>query len=86
MPWIIDDVEEKIQTALGMNHLNSLYVDNFNCKSWVANEFLDVLTCYDLPESGLDKLIFGSFKKQCEPFEEEVVTRLFDMCTRISHL
>ena len=58
MPWIIGDVEDKIQTALGMGHLTSLDIYGLDCKSWVANEFLDVLTCYDLPESGLDKLNF----------------------------
>ena len=68
MPWIIDDVEDKIQTALGMNHLNSLHIWGLNCKSWVANEFLDVLTCYNLPEHGLDKLELYGFDKQCEPF------------------
>ena len=26
-PWIIDDVDEKIQGALGMGHLNSLYIE-----------------------------------------------------------
>ena len=26
MPWIIDDVEEKIQTSLGMDHLRSIYI------------------------------------------------------------
>ena len=58
MPWIIDDVEEKIQTALGMGHLNSLEIIEIDCKSWVANELLDLLCSYDLPEKGLDKLIF----------------------------
>ena len=33
MPWIIDDVEEKIQTALGMDNLFSLNVKSLNCKS-----------------------------------------------------
>ena len=60
-PWIINDVEEKIQTALGMDHLNCLLIFSLNCKSWVANEFLDVLTCYDLAEHGLDKLTFQDF-------------------------
>ena len=45
MPWIIDDFEDKIQAALGMNHLNSLLISDLNCKSLVANEFLDLLTC-----------------------------------------
>ena len=61
MPWIITDAEEKIQTALGMGHLTSLEISYLNSISWVANEFLDVLTCYDLPEHGLDKLIFSDF-------------------------
>ena len=86
MPWIIDEVEDKIQTALGMNHLIALEINDLYCKSWVANEFLDVLTCFDLPENGLDKLIMNSFDPQCEPFEEEVISRLANMCTRLSYL
>ena len=86
MPYIIDEVEEKIQTALGMGHLYYLKVSGLDCKSWVANEFLDVLTCYDLAEHGLDKLIFNGFDKKCEPFEEEVLSRLANMCTRLCHL
>ena len=62
MPWIIDDVEDKVQTALGMGHLSSLEIRELNCKSLVANEFLDVLCCYDLPEEGLTKLILSGFK------------------------
>ena len=53
IPWIIDDVEEKIETALGIGHLNSLEIRLLESTSWVANEFLDVLTCYDLPDHGL---------------------------------
>ena len=68
MPYIIDEVEERIQTALGINQLSCLEIEGLNAKSWVANEFLDVLTCYDLPEQGLDKFILNNFKKQCEPF------------------
>ena len=86
MPWIIDDAEDKIQTSLGMEHLSSIYIEYFECKSWVANEFLDLLTCYDLQENGLDKLKLKQFKRQCEPFEEEVVSRLASMCPRLSHL
>ena len=60
-PWIIDEVEDKIQTALGMSHLTSLRIEELKAKSWVANEFLDLLPCYDLPEQGLDKLILKGF-------------------------
>ena len=66
--------------------MNSLEVRKLNSKSWVSNEFLDVLTCYDLAENGLDKLIFYYFYEQCSPFEDDVVTRLASMCPRITHL
>ena len=53
----------------------------------MANEFLDLLTCYDLPEQGLDKLILNNFfNSQVEPFEEEVISRLANMCLNISNL
>ena len=44
-PWIIEDIEDKIQTSLGIGHLNSLFIDFLDCKSCVANEFLDLLFC-----------------------------------------
>ena len=31
-PWIIDEVEEKIQTSLGMDQLSSIYITDFDCK------------------------------------------------------
>ena len=68
MPWIIEDVEERIQADLGMDQLTSLSIDSLNAKSWVANEFLDHLTCYDLAENGLDKLILHRFSDECLPF------------------
>ena len=49
-PWIINDVEEKIQDALGTGHLHSLKINSLDSKSFIANELLDALTCYDLPE------------------------------------
>ena len=86
MPWIIDDVSDKVESALGMGHLTSLHIENLECKSWVANEFFDLMCSYDLPEQGLDKLKLNSFYQQCEPFEEEVLTRLASMCPNITHL
>ena len=50
MPWIIDEVDDKIESALGMNHLTCLKIANLYCESWVANEFLDLMCSYDLPE------------------------------------
>ena len=86
MPWIINDVEEKIQSALGMGHLHSIDIDRLDSKSWIVNELLDALTCFDLPEQGLNKLIFNYFLPQCSPFEEDVITRLANMCPHIKHL
>ena len=86
MPWIIDDIDEKIQNALGTENLRSIYIHYLECKPWVANEFLDLLTCQDLPEHGLEKLICKEFLPECEPFEEDVVSRLANMCLNISHL
>ena len=69
-----------------MGHLHSIYISELNSKSFIANELLDVLTCYDLPEQGLNKLSFSYFKPQCFPLEKEVMTRLANMCPNLSHL
>ena len=50
IPWIINEVEDKIQTALGMDQPTALFIGSLSCESWVANEFLDMLCCCDLPE------------------------------------
>ena len=62
----------------------------------MANEFLDVLTCY-IAEHGLEKLelnkfsishpiLVGKLDKENAHFDEEVLTRLASMCPRISTL
>ena len=48
MPWIIDDVSDKVECALGMGQLNSLYINYLNCKSQVVNEFLDLMCSYEI--------------------------------------
>ena len=83
MPWIVDDVSEKIESALGMNPLTSLGVSKLDCNSTVANEFLDLLCGYDLPEQGLEKLTLYNFARVCEPFEDEVMTRLANLCPHL---
>ena len=45
VPWIVDEVEEKISTALGMDQLTSFYILFSTCKAVVLNEFIDILTC-----------------------------------------
>ena len=59
MPWITDDVDDKVEIALGPGHLSSLDISYLECESWVANEFLDLMCGYDLPEQGLEKLTFN---------------------------
>ena len=86
MPWIIDDVSDKVESALGMNHLTTLDIESLNCKSCVANEFLDFMCSYDLPEQGLEKITLNDFKPACEPFEDEVATRMAAMCHNLTHL
>ena len=85
-PWLIDDIDERIQTSLGIDHLSSLKIEKLNCKSIVANEFLDLLSRYDLDDQSLNKLILLEFSKLCEPFEEEVVSRLANICPSLTHL
>ena len=60
IPWIVDEVEEKISTALAMDQLSSIYIDALMCKAVVANEFLDHLTCH-IAEHGLEKLDLRKF-------------------------
>ena len=61
MPWIIDEVSEKVESALGMEHLTSLNIEYLGSYSRVANEFLDLMCSYDLPEQGLNKLRLSFF-------------------------
>ena len=63
MPWIADVVDDKIQYALNMGNLRSLHIEDLDCNSFVANEFLHLLTSYEIAEQGLDKLILSSFYK-----------------------
>ena len=50
VPWITEDVSYKVESALGTEHLTSLNIRCLDCKSWVTNEFLDLMCSYDLPE------------------------------------
>ena len=61
MPWILEEFESKIESALNMEKLTSLNIKSLKSKSWVANEFLDDLCNYDLPNQGLDTLILNEF-------------------------
>ena len=74
-----------MQAALGVDPLTSLHIEGLNCKSIVANEFLDALCCYDMLDHGIDMLTLDNFL-EFEPISEEVVSRLAEICPRLSHL
>ena len=83
MPWIIDDVDEKVEIALGPGQLTCLHIEQLGCESWVANEFLDLMCGYDLQEQGLEKLVLSDFIS--EPFQDEVITRVANICPHLTH-
>ena len=33
MPWILEEIESKIEVALDMENLTSLHIESLNCKS-----------------------------------------------------
>ena len=41
---------------------------------------------YDLPEQGLEMLTLFNFDKKCEPFEDEVITRVANICPHLTYL
>ena len=55
-PWIIDEVEDKIQSNLGTSDIHSLSFLNLQAESWVANQFFDLLLSQNFADSGLEKL------------------------------
>ena len=42
-PWIIEDVEDKIITALANTPIHSIYMEALLAEPWVANQFIDLL-------------------------------------------
>ena len=86
MPWIVDDIEDKIQSFLGNNQLYSLRIMQLNCDKWVANEFFNLFLCHDIPENGLQKLILDEFKSPCFPLEEDIVSRIVNICPCLTNI
>ena len=86
MPYIVEDVNEKIDSALTERLVRSIDISRLTGKSWVCNEFLDLLLKREFPEQGLDKLRLSYFNNRSEPFEDEVLSRLALICPRLQHL
>ena len=76
MTWILDKVEEKINSAYRGVPLESLEIQDLDCKTSVANEFLDLMVSQDLKDDSFKKLILNGMTEQCFPLDEDVLTRL----------
>ena len=57
MPWIIEEVEEKLNKVYQGKPLESIEIEGLECKSFIANQFFDFIVSLDLADNGLKKLI-----------------------------
>ena len=76
MPWIIERVEEKMDTVCQGNPLESLQILDLKCKPEVANGILDFMASQDLANDSLSKLVIKELWLECFPIESDVVSRL----------
>ena len=56
-----------------------------DCKTWVASEFFETLLSSEFHDDGLQKLVLQDLSRQCEPFSNEVLTRLAQACAKLKH-
>ena len=57
-----------------------------SAKPWVANQYIDLLLSQDIAEHGLQKLKIMYIEPICEPFEDDIMTRLAQKCPYIKNL
>ena len=60
MPWILDQFEDKINTVYQGQPLESLEVDELDCKSQVVNQFFDFMVSQDLADDSFKKLALNN--------------------------
>ena len=63
MQWVVDEVEEKINKVYKGKQLESLKIVNLDCKTWVANEVLDLMASQDLADNSLKNLTLETIKQ-----------------------
>ena len=63
MQWVLDEVEEKINKVYKGKQLDSLKIVNLDCKTWVANEVLDLMASQDLADNSLKNLTLETIKQ-----------------------
>ena len=76
VPWVIEEVEEKINKVYQGKQLESLEIVGLDCKSNVANETFDLMAGLDLVDESLRKLLLREIKQNCFSLEGDVVSRL----------
>ena len=62
MPFLLDEVENKLNEALQGNSLESLEIHELDCKSLVANSFFDYIASLYLSDTSFKKLILRDIK------------------------
>ena len=50
------------------------------------NQYIDLLLSQDIAEHGLQKFKIMNIYQECEPFEDEIMTRLAQRCPNIKQL
>ena len=86
MPWILDEVEEKLNKVYQGQQLESLEIHGLDCKSSVANLFLDFMASLDLKNDSFKNLVISKMTYKCIPIEDDVLSRLAQSCSRLEHL
>ena len=73
MPWILEIVEDTMNSVYKGLPLESLEVIELDCKSTVVNLFFDLMASQDLKDDSFTELIIDRMTQQCFPLEDDVV-------------
>ena len=85
MSWVIDMLDEKITNNI-TDEVHTIEIQNLDCKNWVASELFETMLSLELHPDGINKLVLRCFYSQCEPFNNEVMTRLSQAFANLKHL
>ena len=73
IPWILEEVEDKMNEVYKGLPLESLEVIELDCNSTVVNLFFDMMASQDLKDDSFEALIINKMTQQCFPLEDDVV-------------
>ena len=63
MPWILEEVEEKLNKVYHGKPLESIEIEGLECKSFIANQFFDFIASLDLADNSFKKLIIKNTRQ-----------------------